>query len=304
MKILLLGRDGQVGGQLLPRLETLGTVTACGRGEADLERPADLAALVLDARPDAIVNAAAYTAVDKAEAESARARLVNAEAVAVLADAARRTGALLVHYSTDHVFDGTKPGPYSEADLPNPLSAYGATKLAGEQAIAATGCRHWIFRTSWVFAPRGRNFARTILTLARDRAELRVVDDQHGTPTPAGLVADVTAAFLRRAAGPARPADGLYHLAPHGDTTWCRFARSILATARDAGALLRCPPENVIAIPTADYPTPARRPANSRLRVAKLEATLGRRLPGWEDAAAPVLGALAAEAAYDSRLAS
>jgi dTDP-4-dehydrorhamnose reductase len=268
---------------------------AYGRREAAFERPADVAALARDARPDVIVNAAAYTAVDRAETEADLARVVNAETVARLADEARRRGAVLVHYSTDYVFDGTKAGAYVEDDEPAPLSAYGRTKLAGERAVAESGCRHWIFRTSWVYAARGHNFVRTMLKLARERDELKVVDDQFGAPTPAALIADVTTAFVRRLGAGQAPDLGTYHLAPGGTTTWCGFARLILATARDLGLPLRCPPERVAAITTAEYPLPARRPLNSRLCTAKLEAALGERLPAWQDGVPPVVAAIVGE---------
>jgi dTDP-4-dehydrorhamnose reductase len=295
MKIMLFGRGGQVGGELVPRLPGCGEVAAYGAADANFERPAEVAALVRHARPDVIVNAAAYTAVDRAETDADRARTVNAETVAALADEARRLNAWLVHYSTDYVFDGTKPGPYEEDDPPAPLSVYGRTKLEGERAIVASGCRHWIFRTSWVYAARGHNFVRTMLRLARERDELRVVDDQVGAPTPAALIAEVTTTFLRRLGEARPPATGIYHLAPHGATSWCGFARLILATASDLGITLRCPPDRVLPIATADYPTPARRPANSRLSTAKLEQTLGETLPAWQDGVAATVAAIAAE---------
>jgi dTDP-4-dehydrorhamnose reductase len=295
MKIVLLGTSGQVGRELGPRLEGLGELAACDRATADFTRPEAVVALLRREQPRVIVNAVAYTAVDKAESEPDQARLVNETAVAAIAAEAARQDAAFVHYSTDYVFDGTKVGPYTETDAPHPLSVYGATKLAGEEAIAAAGCRHWIFRTTWVYAAHGHNFVRTILRLARDRDALRIVDDQFGAPTPAALIAAVTAAFVSRLGGPTAPAAGIYHLAPHGETTWCGFARHILATARDQGVELSCPPERVAAIATTDYPLPARRPANSRLCTARLEAALGRRLPEWQDGVGPVVAALAAE---------
>jgi dTDP-4-dehydrorhamnose reductase len=295
MKIGLFGRGGQVGGELVSRLSACGEVLAWGREEANFERPADVVALARAARPHVIVNAAAYTAVDRAEADADRARVVNAETVAALAAEARRLGATLVHYSTDYVFDGTKAGAYVEDDAPAPLSVYGSTKLAGEQEIARSGCRHWIFRTSWVYAARGRNFVRTMLKLGCEREELRVVDDQVGAPTPAALIADVTTEFVRRLGAGQAPADGIYHLAPRGETSWCGFTRLILATARDRGLALRCGPERVVGITTADYPLPARRPLNSRLCTAKLEAALGERLPDWQAGVPAVVAAIMAE---------
>lgn len=297
MKIVLFGRGGQVGGELVPRLPGCGDVIAYDVQDASFERPADVAALARAARPDVIVNAAAYTAVDRAETEADRARTINAETVAALADEARRLGAVLVHYSTEYVFDGTKAGIYLEDDAPAPLSVYGRTKLEGEQAVASSGCRHWIFRTSWVYAACGHNFVRTMLKLGRERDELRVVDDQVGAPTPAALIADVTTEFVRRLASSQAPRDGLYHLTPRGETSWCGFARMILATARDRGLPLRCPPERVAAITTADYPLPARRPLNSRLSIAKLEQALGERLPAWQDGVPAVVQAIMSESA-------
>jgi dTDP-4-dehydrorhamnose reductase len=295
LKILLLGKDGQVGHELCRTLPALGRVVPLDRPEIDFERPDTLAELVRGEAPDVIVNAAAYTAVDRAEAEPDRARLVNADAVAALAGAADRLGGLLVHYSTDYVFDGTKAGPYVETDVPAPLGVYGATKLAGERAAAAAG-RHYVLRTSWVHGVHGANFVRTMLRLAREREELRVVDDQTGAPTSAALLAEVTATLIGRATRPASaPATGVYHLVPRGHTTWHGFARFILERARDRGLPLRVQPEAVQPIPSSAYPTPARRPHNSRLDTAKIAAALGITLPAWQDDAAPVVDALADE---------
>jgi dTDP-4-dehydrorhamnose reductase len=295
MKIVLVGKGGQVGRELVGSLAAIGDMAAFDRAGADLERPDQLSSLLHRERPDVIVNAAAYTAVDKAESEPDRARLVNETAVATLAQAAADLGATLVHYSTDYVFDGTKPGRYVETDEPHPLSVYGATKLGGERAVAAAGCRHWIFRTTWVYATHGHNFIRTMLRLGRDRDELRVVDDQFGVPTAARLIAEVTAACIGRLATGSPPSSGVYHLAPHGETTWCRFARAILAAARERGVPLRCSPENVVGIGTADYPLPARRPANSRLDTTKLETALNIRLPEWQDDVPAVVAAIVAD---------
>ena len=295
MKIVLVGKGGQVGHELLRPLAAIGEVVSFDRTGANLERPDELSALLRRERPDVIVNAAAYTAVDKAESEFERAQLVNATAVAAMARAAADLGATLVHYSTDYVFDGTKAGRYVETDEPHPLSVYGATKLGGERAITATGCRHWIFRTTWVYAAHGHNFIRTMLRLGRERDELRVVDDQFGVPTAARLIAEVTAACIGRLATGSPPASGVYHLAPHGETTWCRFARAILAMAREQGVPLRCTPEKVVGIGTADYPLPARRPANSRLDTTKLETALNIRLPEWQDDVPAVVAAIVAE---------
>ena len=295
MKIVLVGKGGQVGRELVGSLAAMGEVAAFDRAAADLEQPDELSALLRREQPDVIVNAAAYTAVDKAESEPDRARLVNATAVGTMAQVAADLGAALVHYSTDYVFDGTKAGRYVETDEPRPLSVYGVTKLEGERAVAASGCRHWVFRTTWVYAAHGHNFVRTMLRLGRERDELRVVDDQFGAPTAARLIAEVTAACIGRLAAGSPPATGVYHLAPHGETTWCRFARTILAAARERGASLRCSPENVVGIGTADYPLPARRPANSRLDTTKLETALNIRLPEWQDDVPAVVAALVAE---------
>jgi dTDP-4-dehydrorhamnose reductase len=295
MKIVLIGKAGQVGRELVGSLAAIGDVAAFDRAGADLERPDELSALLRRERPDVVVNAAAYTAVDKAESEPDRARIINEVAVGALAHAAADLGATLVHYSTDYVFDGTKPGRYVETDEPHPLSVYGATKLGGERAVAAAGCRHWVFRTTWVYASHGHNFIRTMLRLGRERDELRVVDDQFGVPTAARLIAEVTAACIGRLATGSPLASGVYHLAPHGETTWCRFARAVLAAAGEQGVPLRCPPENVVGIGTADYPLPARRPANSRLDTTKLETALNIRLPEWQDDVPAVVAALVAE---------
>lgn len=294
LKILLLGKNGQVGHELCRTLPPLGSVAAFDYPEIDFERPAELAAVVDREAADVVVNAAAYTAVDRAETEPDRARLINADAVAALAAAVARRRALLVHYSTDYVFDGTKTGPYVETDAPAPLGVYGATKLAGEQAAAAG--RHYVLRTSWVYGVHGANFVRTILRLAREREELRVVDDQTGAPTAAALLADVTATLIGRATGTgAAPAAGVYHAVPGGHTTWHGFARFILERARDRGLPLRVQPEAVEAIPSSAYPTPARRPHNSRLDTGKLTAALGVTLPAWQHDAAAVVNALADE---------
>jgi dTDP-4-dehydrorhamnose reductase len=269
LRILLTGRDGQVGWELQKTLAPLGELTALGLAELDLSDAGRLREAVREANPDVIVNAAAYTAVDKAESERDVAFAVNATAPGILAEEAKRNGALLVHYSTDYVFDGTKPAPYVEEDEPNPLNVYGASKLAGERAIAASGCRHLILRTSWVYGPRGSNFYLTMLRLARERPELRVVDDQVGAPTSSLAIARATAQLLRR------DALGLYHMCAAGVTTWCGFARAILARAGVATP--------VVAIGTEDYPMPAKRPLNSRLNCSRLHAAFGVALAPWEE---------------------
>jgi dTDP-4-dehydrorhamnose reductase len=280
LKILLLGRNGQVGWELERLLAPQNELTALGHGELDLADVPRLIATVRTLQPETIVNAAAYTAVDRAESERDAAFAVNATAPRVLAEEAQRIGALLVHYSTDYVFDGTKATPYVEDDAPNPLNIYGASKLAGERAIAATGCRHLILRTSWVYGPRGANFMLTMLRLARERPELRVVDDQVGVPTSSLEIARATTAALARV--PQAPGlSGLYHLAARGETTWCGFARAILAKAGVATP--------VVPIRTEDYPTAARRPRNSRLDCARLGAAFGVTPAPWQEGLAEAM---------------
>lgn len=285
MKILLLGANGQVGWELQRALAPLGQLVICDRHSANLENPQALIELVEREQPAVIVNAAAYTAVDKAESDVDRARKVNAESVAVLAAAAHKLDAWLVHYSTDYVFAGNKPGAYVEDDSTAPLSVYGQTKLEGEQAIRASGCRHLILRTSWVYAARGSNFAKTMLRLAADREELRVVADQIGAPTSAELIADVTALVLQRIASDTtlgKIASGTYHLVASGVTSWHGYAQFVIAEAARLGVPLRATPENVHPITTAQYPVPAQRPANSKLDNQKLQQTFGLELPEWE----------------------
>lgn len=285
MKILLLGKDGQVGWELQRSLAPLGEVLAlnsrstdyCG-DIADLQ---GIAATINAWAPDVIVNAAAYTAVDKAESDRERAFQVNAAAVEQLARSAAALGALLVHYSTDYVFAGDGTQPWQETDAVGPLNVYGASKLAGEQSIQAAGCRHLIFRTCWVYAGRGNNFARTMLRLASERDSLSVIDDQFGAPTSAELIADVTAhAILAARRDPAL--EGLYHLAASGETSWHGYARFVLECAAQAGLPLKVQPQAITALPTASYPTPTRRPANSRLDTRKLEQAFDLKLPAWQ----------------------
>ena len=272
MKILLTGKNGQVGWELQRALASLGEVIACDRSELDLANPDKIVALVREAKPQIIVNAAAYTAVDKAESEPELAHAINARAPGLLAEEAKKLGALLVHYSTDYVFDGTKAEPYTEEDVPNPISVYGRTKLAGEQVIQASGCRHLIFRTSWVYGPRGKNFLLTILRLAKERDELRIVSDQIGAPTTSTLIADVTVQILRAFS---REKRGLYNLTATGSVSWHGFARAIVRTASLHA--------KVTPIPTSEYPTPARRPSSSLLDTALLRQRFGIALPSWED---------------------
>lgn len=284
MKILLLGKDGQVGWELQRSLVPLGELHAFGRAEADFSNPESLRALVRRVRPDLIVNAAAYTAVDKAESDEATARSVNALAPGVLAEEAHALGAWLVHYSTDYVFDGSKDGAWRETDATNPLSVYGRTKLEGEERIRASGAHHLILRTSWVFAPRGGNFAKTMLRLAREREQLSVVADQFGAPTGAELLADTTALALYRimplGAGAAE-LSGTYHLSAAGETTWHAYARHVLEQARSHGAVLKAGPDQVMPIAASAFPAPAPRPANSRLDCGKFCASFSLQLPDW-----------------------
>ena len=286
MKILLLGKNGQVGWELQRSLAPLGALTALDRqGDkglcGDLSDLDGLAATVRTLQPQVIVNAAAYTAVDKAECEPELARRINAAAPAALAREAHACGALLVHYSTDYVFDGSGTQAWREGDATGPLGVYGQTKLEGEQAIAASGCAHLILRTSWVYAARGGNFARTMLRLAQERERLTVIDDQWGAPTGAELIADVTAhaiAQTRQQPGKA----GIYHLAPAGETTWFQYAKHVISQAQQAQAAIKIKATEVLPIPTSAYPTPARRPHNSRLDCAKLQAAFSLQLPPWQ----------------------
>ncbi|WP_018882241.1 MULTISPECIES: dTDP-4-dehydrorhamnose reductase [unclassified Thioalkalivibrio] len=289
MKILLLGRNGQVGWELQRALAPLGEITAPTRTEegglcGDLTRPDRLAATVRKVAPDVIVNAAAYTAVDQAESEPELAHAINGTAPEILAAEANALGAWLVHYSTDYVFDGTGADPWCEDDTTGPLNVYGQTKREGEAAIQASGCRHLIFRTSWVYASRGRNFIRTMLRLAAERDALQVIDDQFGAPTGAELIADTAAQILSQPLDRAEIA-GLYHLAAAGETTWHGFARLVLTTARDAGWPVRVADQAIQAVSTEAFPTAARRPGNSRLNCSKLEGTFDLQLPDWRGGA-------------------
>ena len=285
MKILLFGKNGQLGWELQRSLAPLGDLIALDRHSqdlcGDLGNLPRLADTVRALRPDVIVNAAAHTAVDKAESEPELARTINALAPAVLAQEAGKLGAWLVHYSTDYVFDGSGSRPWLETDTPAPLSVYGQTKLEGEQLIAAHCSRHLIFRTSWVYAARGGNFAKTMLRLAQERERLTVIDDQFGAPTGAELIADVTAHAIRQAMQ--RPQDaGLYHLAASGETTWNGYAKQVISQAGRAQPAIKIVANEVACVPTSAFPTPARRPHNSRLNTDKLQATFGLTLPAWQ----------------------
>jgi dTDP-4-dehydrorhamnose reductase len=281
MKILLLGKNGQVGHELQQTLLPLGEVTALGRSEADMENSSILNDILHAHAPGIIVNAAAYTAVDKAEADEASACKVNAEAVGVLAAYARRNGSLLVHYSTDYVFDGKKADAYVETDKTNPQSAYGRSKRAGEEAIVHSGCNALIFRTSWVFSVHGGNFIKTILRLAKERESLNIVADQFGAPTSAELIADVTALAIAGYRHRAMPG-GIYHLTAAGKTSWHGLACHVVDRALVNGASIKVNPEQVRPILTEEYPVPARRPKNSLMNTNALSSALGLHLPDWK----------------------
>ncbi|MDT9001340.1 dTDP-4-dehydrorhamnose reductase [Paucibacter sp. APW11] len=282
MKILLLGKNGQLGWELQRALAPLGELVALDRSEgADLANSEQLIATVRAVAPQLIVNAAAYTAVDKAESDAAAAQQINAIAPGLLAREAKALGALLVHYSTDYVFDGSGDQPRDETAATGPLSVYGASKLAGEQAIAASACQHLTLRTSWVYAARGGNFAKTMLRLAGEREQLKVIADQIGAPTGADLLADLTAHMAR--ATLANPQlGGLYHAVAGGQTSWHAYASHVIELARQRGQAIKVAPDQILAIPTSEYPTPARRPLNSRLSTAKLQQAFGLRLPEWQ----------------------
>jgi dTDP-4-dehydrorhamnose reductase len=284
MKILLFGKNGQVGWELQRSLAPLGEVIALDRNSTeycgDLLNPIGVAQTVLSVNPSIIVNAAAYTSVDKAESDQAHARTVNAESPGAMAQAAAKVGASLVHYSTDYVFDGSGSTPWRETDTPAPLGVYGATKLAGEQAIAQSGARHLIFRTSWVYAARGGNFAKTMLRLAQERETLSVIHDQIGSPTGADLLADVSAQAIPRLM--ARPEmGGIYNLAAAGETSWYTYAQHVFEQARRRGVALKLKPEQLRPIASCDYKTAAQRPLNSRLDCAKLKSGVNVYLPHW-----------------------
>jgi len=292
MNILLFGKGGQVGWELQRSLSVLGTVTAldfdttehCG----DFSNPAGVAETVRALRPDVIVNASAHTAVDKAESESDFARTLNATTPGAIAQEAAKLGAWLVHYSTDYVFDGSGNRPWVETDAPAPLSVYGRTKLEGEQLIVQSGVKHLILRTSWVYAARGGNFAKTMLRLAQERERLTVIDDQWGAPTGADLLADVTAHALRHLQQ--RPQDaGLYHCVAGGETNWNEYAKYVLTQAHKAQNAIEIKAKEVMPVPTSAFPTPAVRPQNSRLNTHKLQSTFGLQMPHWQTGVARML---------------
>lgn len=283
MKILLTAKNGQVGWELQRTLATLGEVVAVDRRAMDLASPDSIRNVIRAVQPELIVNAAAYTAVDKAESEPDLAMAINGTAPGVMAEEARRLGAAMVHYSTDYVFDGTNATHYAEEDAPNPINVYGRTKLAGEQAVQAAGIPHLIFRTSWVYGLRGKNFLLTILRLAQERDELKIVDDQIGAPTWSRLIAEATAQILAQRGANLSEVSGLYHLTSAGQTSWHGFARSILD---HSGLPAGKPLARLVPIPGVDYPLPAPRPCNSRLNNEKLQQVFGLALPAWDAALA------------------
>jgi dTDP-4-dehydrorhamnose reductase len=287
MKILLLGKNGQVGWELQRSLAPLGEVLALDRYSSshcgDMSQPDELAKTVLAFKPDFIVNAAAHTAVDKAESEPELVKLINTDAPSALAKAAALVGAWLVHYSTDYVFDGSGTHARQEGEGTGPLSVYGQTKLDGEKAIVASGCKHLIFRTSWVYAARGGNFAKTMLRLAQERDKLTVINDQHGAPTGADLIADVTAQAIRRLVNNQNLSlDGVYHLVASGETTWHGYASHVIEQAKRLSPALNWKVSEVAPVPTSAFPTPAARPLNSRLCTDKLQQNFGLVLPPWQ----------------------
>ncbi len=285
MKLLLLGANGQVGWELQRSLAPLGELICLSRASTDFcgdfLNPTGLAQKVHNIKPDVIINAAAYTAVDKAESDIASAYTVSADAPAAIVQAAHVVGACLIHFSTDYIFNGSGTKAWTETDTPAPLSVYGASKLQGEQAISVSGVRRLIFRTSWVYAARGGNFAKTMLRLAKERDTLSVINDQIGAPTGADLLADITAHGISRLMA-SYQLSGIYHLAAAGETTWHGYAQHVFAQARLLGVDLKCKAENVVEIPTSAYPTPIQRPLNSRLDCSKLKSIMSVYLPDWQ----------------------
>jgi dTDP-4-dehydrorhamnose reductase len=292
LKILLTGKNGQVGHALARALHsTLHQVLAVGSADCDLAKPTAIHALIQTTNPDVVINPAAYTAVDRAESEPDLAHAINAQAPEIMAAELKKSGGLLIHFSTDYVFDGLKTSPYTELDKPNPQSVYGQTKLQGEQAITASGVNNIILRTSWVFSDHGSNFLKTMLRLAAEREELRVVNDQFGAPTSARFLARTVMRILERVESHARatqtpidhnPMSGLYHCSCAGRTSWFDYAKFAIDFARSQGGKFKLAPDNLIAIPASQYPTPAARPVNSVLDNTKLEQTFGIQRPDWQ----------------------
>jgi dTDP-4-dehydrorhamnose reductase len=291
LKILVTGKNGQVGFELLRALAPLGEIVSVDHKECDLANADAVRELVRRVAPDVIVNPAAYTAVDKAESDQATAFAVNAVAPGVLGEEAARLNALVVHYSTDYVFNGSKTGAYSEEDQPDPQSVYGSTKYAGERKLVEANPRHLILRTSWVVGAHGGNFAKTMLRLAAERDQLSVVADQFGAPTSAALLADLTAQLIRqyRREGAQVFPYGTYHVSASGETNWCDYARFVISEALAMGKVLKAGPDEVVPLATAQYPTPAKRPANSRLDTKRFRSTFDLRLPPWQESVRHVL---------------
>ena len=284
MKFLLIGRNGQVGFELRRALAPLGEVAAFDYPACDLTVPDSIRGIIQAVKPDVIVNAAAHTAVDKAEGEPQLAQAINATAPGIIGEEARKLGIRVIHYSTDYVYNGSKPTPYIEGDATDPLGVYGRTKCAGDEALAASGADYYVFRTSWVFGAHGANFVKTVLRLGAEREKLNVVCDQIGAPTSASLLADATAqviAQLNWRDAAAMP-NGVYHLTASGETSWHGFAQAILRGAVSRRLTLKLKPEAVRPIPTSDYPLPAQRPANSRLDTSRFCNTFGLVLPNWQ----------------------
>jgi dTDP-4-dehydrorhamnose reductase len=285
VKILLFGKDGQVGWELRRSLSHLGDLVCLGREEADLQNLFAVRAIIQQHQPDILVNAAAYTAVDNAESDHTTARSINAIAVGFLAEEAAKHNAWIVHYSTDYVYDGTKSSPYVESDVTSPLSIYGKTKQEGDELIRKHNSKHLIFRTSWVYAARGRNFVKTVLALAQTRDDLKVIDDQFGAPTSAGLIADVTALIIylifQQSNQSRGDLAGTYHLAAAGETSWFGVAQFVLEKAEARGLAIRVKPSQLLAISTDEYQLIAKRPKNSRMATGKLTQAFGIYLPHW-----------------------
>lgn len=283
MKILLLGASGQLGTELNRQLPLIAEIKAYTRSELDITDTQAVIETISSFKPNVIVNAAAYTAVDNAEEEKSLAYAINSDAVAVLAQQAAKQGAWLIHYSTDYIFDGEKTAPYTEMDAPNPINVYGASKLAGEEFIAASNCNHFIFRTTWVIGKDGRNFAKTILRLATQRDSLTVISDQYGVPTSPSLITNVTIDAIRAIKQQKAWPSGAYNLAPLGVSTWYEIAQTLIIMAKENGVPLTISAEDILAITTDEYPTPAKRPLNSQLETQKLSQQLSFHLPYWKD---------------------
>lgn len=291
MNILLTGKNGQVGFELQRALAPLGTVHAVGSADCDLSDANALRALIQSVKPQLIVNPAAYTAVDRAESEPEKARAVNTVAPGVMGEEAQRLGAAVIHFSTDYVFDGNQTTPYAESDAVGPQSVYGQTKLDGERALVKATPHHVILRTSWVVGAHGGNFAKTMLRLAAERDELKVVADQYGAPTSAALLADVTAHLARQLQreGATTFPFGTYHLAAGGETSWHEYAQFVIGEAIKAGKVIKATPDRVLAIPASAYPTPAKRPQNSRMDTSHIQRTFGLQLPHWQQGVSHIL---------------